>query len=71
MSQRRMKIPEALRGAYAAARAARWEVTRTGGGHLKWAPPRGQFVITPGSPSAGHRAVRNCLSDLRRAGLQC
>jgi hypothetical protein len=69
MSQTRMKIPEALRPAYRAARKARWAVTRTDGNHLKWTSPAGDFVITPASPRGGRHSIANTLAELRRAGL--
>ena len=70
MSKRKMKIPEAFRGAYKAARAARWEITRTGTSHLKWTPPTGELpVFTPATPHGGRHSVENSLSQLRRAGL--
>lgn len=72
MSQTRMKLPEALRGAYAAARRARWSVTRTANGHLKWVPPGGgTTVITGGTPDGGRHATANALTRLRKAGLKC
>lgn len=46
-----------------------WTVEKTGGGHWKFKPPTGPFVIAPSSPS-DHRSVLNLRSELRRKGLQ-
>ncbi len=71
MNRRRMKIPEPYRGAYKVACKAKWAITRTGGNHLKWTSPEGQFVITPATPSGGNHSNRNSLARLRAAGLKC
>lgn len=47
-----------------------WTISMTNGGHLKWTSPKGgQPVFTASTPD-DYRTVRNCLSLLRRAGLQ-
>lgn len=69
MNKRRMKIPEPYRGAYGAAKKLGWEITRTGGGHLKWRPPVGRCFFTSATPNGGCRSVENDLRNLRRAGL--
>ena len=45
-----------------------WSIERTRGGHLKWTPPTGKFVIMPGTPS-DRRSYLNARSMLRRHGL--
>ena len=44
-----------------------WEVVRTPGGHLKFTK-RGLSPIYTGSTAGDHRAGRNVLAPLRRAG---
>jgi hypothetical protein len=62
-----VKIPEAFLPAAIAARDADWRIEYSNG-HLQWKPPAGQFIVTPSTPGR-HRAVKNSLSSLRRAGL--
>jgi predicted RNA binding protein YcfA (HicA-like mRNA interferase family) len=64
-----MKLPEPFRKAARAARRAGWTIERTRGGHLKWIPPAGEWVITPASPSVPS-SIPNTLALLRRAGLE-
>ena len=45
-----------------------WRVERTKGSHLKWRPPRGQFVISAYSPS-DPRAIKNIVKELKRRGF--
>lgn len=55
----------------AAERVARqqgWEVTTTGGNHLKWKAPGGKVIYTSRTPSDSS-GVRKALNDLNRAGL--
>lgn len=44
-----------------------WIIKRTGGNHLKWQPPRGQFVISSYSPS-DPRAIKNIVRELEKRG---
>lgn len=67
----RMQVPEALRDAARIARKAGWRITRTSGGHLKWAPPGGRFVVTSATPKGGNRSAENDLALLRKEGLKC
>jgi hypothetical protein len=68
---KRMKIPEALREAYAAARAEHWTFTWTRGSHPKLQPPAGRFVITGSTQRRTGHSIGNDLSRLRKAGLEC
>ena len=46
-----------------------WRVETSGGGHYKWYAPDGEtIVVTPKTPGKA-RALANCASQLRRAGL--
>lgn len=64
----RFKVRAELRDIVDLAEQAGWEVTGTGGGHLRFSGPDGQ-VVHHGSTSSDHRAVRNLRSQLRGAGL--
>jgi hypothetical protein len=46
-----------------------WQITRTGGGHLRWRSPRGAVFFSSATPS-DNRAVANFAAYLRRAGLK-
>jgi predicted RNA binding protein YcfA (HicA-like mRNA interferase family) len=63
-----IQTPRELKTEAKAARKAGWELTRTGGGHIKWKPPAGEFIITPSTPS-GSRSIYNIRASLRKAGL--
>lgn len=65
----RRSIPKSLKPAYDLAVDQGWAVYVTGGGHLQWRPPQGDFVITGHTPSET-RALDKELSDLRRGGLK-
>lgn len=52
-----------------AARRQGWTVERTSGGHLRFAPPRGAYIVVSFSPS-DHRSWLNARARLRRAGLE-
>ena len=66
----KITIPEGLRDEARRALDQGWTITRTGSGHLKWQPPGGRpFVITPATPSAGHRSILNSRALLAGAGL--
>lgn len=69
MSTSRPKVPEPYRKLAAAARKARWKITRHGSGHLRWQAPDGAVVTTPCSPG-DRRGVLNSRAALRRAGLR-
>ena len=46
-----------------------WTVTRTKNGHFRFRSSTGALVFGTGPRSHGdHRAIRNLLADLRRAG---
>jgi hypothetical protein len=62
-------IPRELRRAQLIAEGMHWTITRTGGGHLRWKPPQGKPVFTPGTPGGNNRSVQNSIAQLRRAGL--
>jgi hypothetical protein len=66
-----LKIPEHLRDLAVIAKAENWEITRTGSGHIRWKPPKGQgpIVITGSSPHRKGFGPRMERRDLERAGL--
>lgn len=46
-----------------------WTVTRTGNGHFRFQAPNGALVFGTGPRSHGdHRAIKNLISHLRKAG---
>lgn len=52
------------------AEAQGWQVSTTGGGHLRWTGPDDEGpVFTPSTPS-DWRALKNATSVLRRHGLR-
>ena len=51
------------------ARKQGWKVCLTGGGHIKWEPPKGDFVMSAQTPS-DYRAFYNIRQRLKRAGLK-
>lgn len=64
-----MRTPKEIRAAIDAARAEGWTVEPTkNNSHIKMISPSGRVVFISGSPS-DHRAMKNALGDLRRAGL--
>ena len=70
MSSSRPHVPEPLRTLARTARRARWTITHTGSGHLRWRPADGLVVITPSTPNGGRRSVKNARAELKRAGLE-
>jgi hypothetical protein len=42
-----------------------WTVEPTGGGHLRWQPPSGQYIVT--SLTGSRQGVRNAKRDITRA----
>jgi hypothetical protein len=73
----RVKVPDAFRGAYEAAKRAGWQVVVDRSGHLRWYPPPGHvlparlkrdYVRTPYSPS-DYRGTKNSLRELKDAGV--
>lgn len=52
-----------------AAKEQGWEVKTTGGGHIKFLPPKGEMVIAPSTPS-DRRGWLNTRAQLRKAGLR-
>jgi hypothetical protein len=69
MSTARPRIPEPLHAAARAARRARWSITRTRSGHLRWKAPDGTVIVTASTPSCS-AGSRNAIARLRRAGLR-
>jgi hypothetical protein len=63
-----VKMHERYKPVARIARAKGWTITITGGGHLRWQAPDGQFIFTPATPSS-YRGVKKDLTRLRRAGL--
>lgn len=45
-----------------------FEVSRTGGNHLRVISPSGGAVTVPSSPSGGRRSLENTRACLRRIG---
>jgi len=45
-----------------------WRIEPTRNGHERWLSPSGGTVVMSGTPS-DHRALRNAVADLKRAGL--
>jgi hypothetical protein len=66
---KRCKIPRELKPAYEAAVAQNWEITYTGGGHMKWLSPKGVPVFT-GSTPGDKRAIKNHIARLKSNGLK-
>lgn len=58
---------EGLRQLAAFAEANGWTITRTSGGHIKFSKC-GHSSIFASCTSSDHRADRNALANLRRAG---
>ena len=50
------------------AEKAGWTVERSRSGHLKWKSPTGGVVFSASTPS-DHRAIKNHVSLMRKAGL--
>ena len=63
-----MKIAKDLRPVAKLARRQGWTLEQRKGGHLRWQPPAGDYIVTSATPSDA-RAVKNARRDLRRAGL--
>jgi len=61
-------VPRDFRPLIDAAVAQGWQVSTTGGGHLKFQSPAGRVVFAASTPS-DWRASRNLRAELRRAGL--
>lgn len=66
---RRLIICREFRDAAIAAEKANWEISITGGGHIKWKPPSGTPIFTQRTPS-DYRGIKNALMKLKRAGLK-
>lgn len=64
-----MKIPRDLRPLARRALAEGWVIVPSGGGHLRWQPPRGRAVITGSTPKRYGHGPRNTRKALARAGL--
>lgn len=64
-----MKVKRELRPLVSAAIEQGWEVTLTGGGHLRFKAPTGALVFCASTPSGGRRSIENTEAMLRRAGL--
>ncbi len=64
------KVKRELRPLVAAAFEQGWEVTITGGNHLRFKSPGGAIVFSPSTPRGGCRSVENTKAELRRKGLK-
>lgn len=63
-------MSKASKAIFKEARRQGWKVKRTGGGHVKLVPPDpSRPVIHTGSTPSDHRAERNLLAMMRRAGF--
>lgn len=67
--QRRLKIPEPIRGLARAAKKQKWTITYNGSGHLVWTSPTGEAVVMSSTPSDS-RFLRQVKAKLRSAGLR-
>jgi hypothetical protein len=45
-----------------------WAVDKTQKGHWRFRPPKGEIIVTSGTPS-DYRAILNFVARLRRGGL--
>ena len=72
MARARVKVPEPLRELQQRAEDAGWIVVLTNGHHIKWLPPdkTKPIVHTSLTPGGGNRSIQNCVSLLKRSGLQ-
>lgn len=61
-------INKEMRKLVQAAEGQSWRVELTNGGHLKFLPPEGPFIIAAQTPS-DRRTWLNTRANLRRAGL--
>lgn len=64
-----VKVPQHLRDAAKKARAAGWEITVTGGSHLRWRSPKGALVFTGLTPGRYGHGPKNERNQLAKAGL--
>lgn len=46
-----------------------WIVERTSRGHFQFKAPDGKGLVTAGGSFGDHRAIKNLVSQLRRAGF--
>lgn len=51
------------------AEAQGWRVVRTHNDHYKWYAPDGKTMVVSGSTPSDHRAFKNQLALMRRAGF--
>lgn len=64
-----VRVPNQLKEAAKAAKAAGWVITNRGNSHLCWVSPDGARITTSGSDIACGRTAKNYIAELRRAGL--
>lgn len=63
------RVKKELRPLVVAAIEQGWEVTVTGGNHLRFKSPTGALVFAPSTPHGGKRSIQNTTAELRRKGL--
>lgn len=63
------RVKKELRPLVVAAIEQGWEVTTTGGNHLRFKSPTGALVFAPSTPHGGKRSIQNTTAELRRKGL--
>lgn len=64
-----IRVKKELRPLVAAAVEQGWDVSISGGGHLRFKSPSGAIVFAPSTPRGGKRSIENTVAELRRKGL--
>lgn len=64
-----IRVKKELRPLVAAAVEQGWDVSISGGGHLRFKSPNGAIVFAPSTPRGGKRSIENTVAELRRKGL--
>jgi hypothetical protein len=47
-----------------------WRIERTCSDHFKWYSPNGNDIVVSGLSCSDHRAMKNHIAMMRRAGFQ-
>ena len=69
MSRLPKKFPQEFRSLGLKAIEEGWEISHSGGNHLKWTPPTGPPVFTAATPRRNGHFYMNARQKLIRAGL--